>query len=200
MRKYFLLLAVVIFFSAGTALAQLSIGLKGGINFANVTSTAGFNNSSRTGYMLGGYIAPRAKGLLGFRSEIMLSRQGYNYKSNTNTGVVNLDYLLLPQLITLNFGKRINLHAGLQGALLLNAGADSTGGSGSLLSYFKRFDYAAVGGTEVGLLGGFFIGARINISLQRSSEEPPLGGSWPAAVPRLDARNNVLQCYAGWRF
>lgn len=182
-----------------TGSSQLKIGIKAGLNFANITNTAGFTNSNRTGYMIGGYIAPKAK-LLGFRSEIILSRQGYDYKTNTNSGNVNLDYLLLPQLITLNFGKKINIHAGVQAAFLLNAAADSTGGSGSLLNYFKKFDYAAVGGAEISPLSGFFIGARINVSLQKANEDPPLGGSWPSAVPRLDAKNNVVQLYAGWRF
>jgi hypothetical protein len=182
-----------------TGWGQLKIGIKAGLNFANITSTAGFTSSNRTGYMIGGYIAPKAK-LLGFRSEIMLSRQGYDYKTNTNSGNVNLDYLLLPQMITLNFGKKINIHAGVQAAFLLNATADSTGGNGSLLNYFKKFDYAAVGGAEISPISGFFIGARINVSLQKANEDPPLGGSWPSSVPRLDAKNNVVQLYAGWRF
>jgi len=71
--------------------AQLGIGVKAGLNFANVTATSGFDNSSRTGYMIGGYISPKAKKILGFRSEIILSRQGYDYKSNTNTVNENLD-------------------------------------------------------------------------------------------------------------
>lgn len=199
MRKYFLL-TCVFFLLAGEVGAQLKVGIKAGLNFANITSTPGFNSDNRTGYMIGGYIAPKAKKLFGFRSEVLLSRQGYNYKTNTNTGTVNLDYLLLPQLITLNFGKKINIHAGAQAAILLNAGADSTGGSGNLLSYFKKFDYAVVGGAEISPLSGFFLGARINVSLQKANEDAPLGGSWPAAVPRLDAKNNVVQVYAGWRF
>ena len=70
--------------------AQLSIGVKAGLNFANVTNASGIKAESRTGYMIGGYIAPKAKKVLGFRSEIILSRQGYDYKTSTNTGNVNL--------------------------------------------------------------------------------------------------------------
>src|SRR5687767_3359174 len=82
--------------------AQIGFGVKAGLNFANVTEPAGINANSKSGYMVGGYIAPKPKKLFGFRSEIMLSRQGYDFKSGTNTGTVDLDYLLLPQLITLN--------------------------------------------------------------------------------------------------
>ncbi|MGQ0738150.1 MAG: porin family protein [Bacteroidota bacterium] len=182
--------------------AQLGLGLKAGLNFANVTNTTGFNNDSRTGYLIGGYFSPGKKKLMGFRSEIILSRQGYDYKSNTNTGNVNLDYLLLPQLVTLNFTKKFNVHAGAQAAFLLNATVDSTGSGngGSLFDYFNRFDYGAVAGAEISPLLGFFIGARMNISFNNANKEAPVGGSWPNFIPRLDAKNNVVQLYAGWRF
>ena len=182
--------------------AQLSIGLKAGLNFANVTNTDGFTNDSRTGYMIGGYISSKPKKILGFRSELILSRQGYDYKTNTSTGNVNLDYLLLPQLITLNFTKKFQLHVGGQAAFLLNAEVDSTNGnnSGSLFDYFNRFDYGLVGGVEVSPIFGLFVGGRINISFNSVNKEPSSGGNWPSFIPRLDAKNNVVQIYAGWRF
>lgn len=177
--------------------AQLSVGLKAGLNFANVTSTSGINTDSRTGYMLGAYISPKAKKGLGFRSEFILSRQGYNYKTGTSSGNVNLDYLLLPQLITINFTKKAQIHAGGQLAFLMNADVDSTGsGSGSLLDYFNRFDYGLAAGAEVFPIGGFFIGARINISLKNVRED----GTGPSFLPGVDAKNNVVQLYTGWRF
>jgi Outer membrane protein beta-barrel domain len=201
MKKWIVIILSLPFFITENR-AQLKIGIKAGLNFANISSTAGFTNSNRTGYMIGGYIAPKAKKLFGFRSEIMLSRQGYHYKTNTNTGNVNLDYLLLPQLITLNFGKKINIHAGPQAAILLNATADSTNGTSNntLFDYFRRFDYGLAGGVEVSPISGFFVGGRVNISLSNANNEAPLGGSWPGFIPRLQAKNNLVQVYAGWRF
>ena len=185
-----------------TSNAQLGIGIKAGLNFANITDVSGFNNNSRTGYMIGGYFSPGKKKLLGFRSEIILSRQGYDYKTSTNTGNVNLDYLLLPQLITLNFTKKFQLHAGGQAAFLLNAQVDSAGGSsgGSLFNYFNRFDYGLVGGAEVSPISGFFIGGRINVSLNNINKEQPIGGGSPDFIPKEFVKNNVVQLYAGWRF
>jgi hypothetical protein len=181
----------------GMAQLGLNLGIKGGLNFANVTNTSGINANSRTGFMIGGYIAPKTKKGLGFRSEILLSRQGYDYTSNTNTGDVNLDYLLLPQLITLNLSKKIQLHAGGQLAFLLNATVDSTGtGSGSLFEYFKRFDYGLAAGLEVFPLKGLFVGARLNVGFNNVSQ----GGNAPDFIPGVDARNNVVQVYTGWRF
>ena len=111
---------------------------------------------------------------------------------------MNLDYLLLPQLITLNFGKKIQLHAGGQAAFLLNAKVDSTGGSseGSLFDYFNRFDYGLVAGGEISPISGFFVGSRINVSFNSVSKE----GNRPNFIPGINAKNNVVQVYAGWRF
>ena len=199
MKRSFILLTVIFPLLLN---AQLRIGLKAGLNFANITNSAAINSNSRTGYMIGGYISPKAKKLLGFRSELILSRQGYDYKSNTNTGTVNLDYLLLPELITLNITKKLQFHAGLQAAFLLNAKVDSTGGgnTGSLFNYFNRFDYGVAGGVEVSPIFGLFIGVRANISFNKVNKDSPAGSSWPNFIPKLDAKNNVVQLYAGWRF
>lgn len=195
MRKYLVLL-LLLPLCAG---AQIQIGIKAGLNFANVTNTAGINADSRTGYMIGGFIAPKPKGFFGFRSEIILSRQGYDYKSNTNTGHVNLDYLLLPQLFTLNFTKKAQLHAGPQFGFLMNAAVDSSGGSsgGSLFSYFNRFNLGLAGGAEVSPLFGLFFGARMNLSLSNMNSNTSSGN--PNFIPKANIKNNVVQVYVGWR-
>ena len=194
MRILFFLVLALPFMAS----AQIKIAVKAGLNFANVSNTAGINAESRTGYMLGGYIAPKPKGLLGFRSEIILSRQGYDYKTNTNTGHVNLDYLLLPQLFTLNFTKKANIHAGPQIGFLLNAAVDSTGNSqGSLLKYFNKFTYGLAAGAEVSPLFGLFFGARANIGLNNTNNGTDPGS--PNFLPRVNMKNNVVQVYAGWR-
>ena len=180
------------------AFAQIKVAVKAGLNFSNVSNPAGINADSRTGYMLGGYIAPKPKGLFGFRSEIILSRQGYGYKSNSNTGHVNLDYILLPQLFTINFTKKANIHAGPQIGFLLNAGVDSAGNSGgSLLQYFKKFNYGIAAGAEVSPIFGLFFGARVNVGLNNTNNW--IYGGTLNFLPRADIRNNVVQVYAGWR-
>jgi len=199
MKKLLILFLLLPVFSS----AQLGIGVKAGLNFANVTDPGGINASSRSGYMIGGYISPKPKKLFGFRSEIMLSRQGYDFKTNNNTGTVDLDYLLLPQLVTLNITKRFEIHAGGQLAFLLNANADSSnnnGNSGSILDYFNRFDYGIVGGVQVSPFSGLFIGARINIGLKDINMEPQDYPPFPNFELKEFVKNNVVQLYAGWRF
>lgn len=198
MKKHFLILLLLPL----SCFSQLTAGVKAGLNLANVTEASSINTNLYTGYFIGGYIAPKQKKVVGYRSELVLSRQGYDYKTNTNTGNVNLDYLLLPQLMVLKFSKKFQVQIGGQIAFLLNAGVDSTGGggNGSLFDYFKRFDYGAVGGFEVSPFSGFFIGSRLNVSLHNIGKELPVGGNNPSFVPKDLIRNNVLQIYVGWRF
>lgn len=197
MKKY-----PVLLFALCMALGSMAqLGVKAGLNFITVNNQAGINASSRSGYMLGAFFGPRPKKLFGYRSEILLSRQGYDYKSASSSGNVNLDYLLMPQLFTLNFTKKFEIHAGMQLGFLLNAAADSSGGSRSgLLDYFNRFNYAATGGVQLSPLSGMILGARLNIGLNKLNEELIGGGNPPGYIPRDILKNNVIQVYAGWRF
>jgi hypothetical protein len=182
------------------------IGLKGGINFANITKVSSINSSSNTGFAVGLFIAPKPRGLFGFQSEIDFSRQGYNFDMNTNSGNVNLDYLLLPQLSTINLTRFVQIQLGAQVAFLLNAKAtQSNTGSGSydkLLNYYNRFDYGFAGGLEIHPVKGLLIGARYNLSLGNMYKnlQTSAPGTVPSFIPSVNVKNNVLNLYLGWHF
>jgi opacity protein-like surface antigen len=190
-----------------TLMAQF--GIKGGLNFANVTKASSINKSSKTGFNVAVFLAPPSKGIISSRTELIYSRQGYNYKTSTNTGNVNLDYIMLPQYMSINITKYFSILFGGQMAYLLNAKADSTtnGSSGSgdpyggIMNLYNRFDYGYGGGIEIHPVSGLLIGARVNISLGKlydissySSGEPP------SFIPKVNVKNNVFQIFAGWRF
>lgn len=186
--------------------AFAQFGLKAGLNFANVTKVSSIDNSSQSGFHGGIIIAPPSKGLMGYRTEILFSRQGYNFKTSTNTGNVNLDYILLPQLMTINITKFFQVQVGGQMAFLINATADSsnnTGGSsnayGELMDYYNKFDFGLGGGIEVHPIKGLLVGARLNISLTNLYNIPE-SGQVPSFIPTVDVKNNLFQIFAGWRF
>lgn len=58
------------------------------------------------------------KKILSSRTEILFSRQGYNYKSGTKTDNVNLDYIHMGQLMAINITKYISLMFGGSNGLL----------------------------------------------------------------------------------
>jgi hypothetical protein len=184
------------------------IGLKAGINFANISSTSSINNSSRSGFHAGLFLAPPSRGIMGFRTEMIFSRQGYDYKTGTNTGNVNLDYIMMPQLMCINITKYFQIQFGGHMAFLINANVDSSnGGTGSssgnkILDLYNKIDYGYGGGIEIHPVMGLIIGARANISLGNLYKDilTPAPGSPPSFVPNIDVKNNVFQIFAGWKF
>jgi hypothetical protein len=185
----------------------LGIGIKAGLNFANVSKAADISNSSRTGFHAGLFLAPQSKGIIGSRTEVIFSRQGYNYKTATNTGSVDLNYIMLPQYMTINITKYFSIMLGAQMAFLLNAKADSSktttqglpAGYDKMMSMYNRFDYGYGGGVEIHPVSGLVLGARINISLGDLYKQPEPGQT-PSFYPKVDVKNNVFQAYAGWVF
>lgn len=181
------------------------IGIKAGINFANVTNASSINSSSQSGFHGGLFLDPGSKGIMGFRTEILYSKQGYNYKTSTNTGVVNLDYILMPQLMTFNITKFVQLQVGPQMAFLINAKVDSSNEStgnataDKILDYYNRFDYGFAGGVEIHPFNGLLIGARMSISLGNLYKIPE-DGQPPSFIPEVDVKNNLFQIFAGWTF
>lgn len=186
------------------AFAQLGIGLKAGLNFANVTSASSISSSNRSGFLFGIFLAPSNKGIISSRTELEYSRQGYNFQTGTKTGSVNLDYILLPQLMGINITKFLQIQLGAQMAFLINAKADSTntgGSSGaysSVMNYYNKFDYGFAAGAEIHPFKGLLIGARYNISLGKLYKDIQ-SGQMPS-FSTADAKNNVVQIFAGWTF
>jgi hypothetical protein len=202
-----IVLVITISATAQIALSQkLGFGIKGGLNFANVTNAESINSSSHTGFLAGVFLAPPSSGVIGFRSELMFSRQGFDFETNTNTGSVTLDYILLPQLSSINIGKVASILIGFQMAYLLTAKekSDDTSGQnpvGDIMDYYNRFDYGAAGGIEIFPFKGMLVGARMNISFGKLMKTPDTTTGTPTSmIPDVDLKNNVVQVYLGYRF
>lgn len=189
-------------------LIYAQIGIKAGLNFANVTKASSINNSSSSGFNIGLFYATSAKKILSSKTELVFSRQGYNYQTNSNSGKVNLDYIMLPQYICINITRYFQIQVGVQIAYLLNAKSDSTknpltGTSyGKILDYYNRLDYGFGGGIEVHPYKGLLVGARVNYSLSNLYKDAGSSGSGeqPSFIPKVDVKNNLFQVYLGWRF
>ena len=197
---FLLLLAISPFFSYS------QFGIKGGLNFAKVTKASNINADNSAGFHVGVFLAPPTKSVLGFRTELIYSKQGYDFKSGTTTGSVKLDYILLPQLMEINITKYVALQLGAQMAFLLNAKADSskpsTGNAqvDKLIDLMNRFDYGASGGIEIHPYKGILFGARMNISFGNLYKDPTTITTQQNFFPEVDAKNNVVQVFAGYRF
>ena len=191
----------------------IGIGIKAGFNFSNISNASMINNSSRTGYHFGLFLAPSNKSILGSRTELIYSRHGYNYKDSGSAGSVNLDYIMLAQLLAINITKYVQIQLGAQTSYLLSAKADSsipsTGSPSTdkLISYYNRIDYGYGLGVEIHPVMGLLIGARYNVSLANLYKQPSSyissNGTPPSFVPStssINLKNNVIQLFVGWRF
>ena len=183
-------------------LLHAQFGFKAGINFANVSGRSSFNSNSRSGFHAGVVMAPTSKQIISSRTELIFSRQGYDYKTSTNTGEVNLDYIQLGQMMSVNITKYFSVMLGAQTAYLINAKVDSTNNnyvnSSGIMDLYNRFDYGYAVGAEVHPYKGLLIGARYNVSLNKLYESMSTGQM--PSFSSEDAKNNVVQVYAGWRF
>jgi hypothetical protein len=186
-------------------LLQAQIGIKAGVNFAKVSNASSINSSNKSGFNIGILLAPSSKKIISSRTELIFSRQGYDYKNSNNTGNVNLDYIQMGQLASINITKYVSLLFGAQTAYLVSAQADSTkntGGSAgaynNIMNLYNRIDYGYALGVEVHPVMGLIIGARYNVSLAKVYKD--IQSFQRPSFSSEDAKNNVVQIFAGWRF
>jgi hypothetical protein len=118
-------------------LASGQFGIKAGLNFSNVANTSSITNSNETGYNIGVFIEPKSRSILSSKTELIFSKQGYNYSTNTVNGNADLMYIMLPSYLCINITRFFQIHVGAQMAYLINAKADSTNSSGSSIPFFR---------------------------------------------------------------
>jgi opacity protein-like surface antigen len=182
------------------------IGIKAGANFAQISKASEINSSTRSGFHAGIFLAPASKKIISSRTELLYSRQGYDYKSGTNTGNVNLDYFMQAQLIGINITKFVQLQFGAQTAILLSAKVDSTSNGsntganpyGKVMDLYNRFDYGYALGAEIHPVKGLVVGARYNVSLNKVYKD--IQNFQRPSFTTQDAKNNVVMVSLGWRF
>ncbi len=191
--------------------SKLGIGIKAGLNFANVSNASSINSSSQTGFHAGVFFGGGSKSILGSRTELMYSQQGHGFSSDSTKGSVKLGYIMLAQLMAINITRFVQIQVGAQMGYLLNAKAgssmQSTGNQSAdkILAFYNRFDYGFGGGVEIHPIAGLLVGARYNISLSNLYKQPSATDSSgnPSFIPSSSSfnfKNNVVQIFIGYRF
>jgi hypothetical protein len=206
MKQLVLLLLII----GSPFLVNAQLGIKAGLNFTNVTNVSSVNNQSSSGFNVGIFFATPYSRILGSKTELVFSRQGYNYETGSVTGKVNLDYIMLPTYMCINITKFFQIQVGMQFGYLINAVADSTtkipgGISGPIngaLSFYNRFTYSIGGGVEVHPVKGLLVGARMNVSLNNLYKlpDPAMSVTPPSFSSDVNIKSNLLQIYIGWKF
>ena len=128
MKRIIYLLALCFLFTA-YSIAQIGLGIKGGVNFANVGgSDAPPGAKALTGFAAGGYIEISLPLLFTIQPEILYSQKGTTYDQSmfgTNfTITAKLNYLEIPVLVKYSFPVPVvkpTLYAGPAIGILLSA-------------------------------------------------------------------------------
>jgi hypothetical protein len=203
-QKIFLSVVLILALSERNFAQSLGIGVKAGLNFANITDASSINSSSAAGFLVGAFFGTPNTHVIGSRTELIFSRQGYDFNTNTTTGSVRLNYIILPQFFCINITKYVQVQLGGQVAYLISATADTDANTSfsPALSYFNRVDFGFAGGLEVHPFKGILIGARYNYSFGSlfSDQSIPTSGAPPSYIPSINAKNNVIQLFAGYMF
>lgn len=189
--------------------AKPKFGIKAGYNVAKLTGTAtNFSPDTRNGFMVSAFYSPGVKSGLGYRTELVFSRQGFGFDENGKKTNVTSDYIYMPHFTTFGIGKLVQLHLGGQLGYLLKSSKETTTGAKSedVTSFANRLDYGAAGGIEVYPVKHLIVGGRYNVSFgnaykrMTATNTTPLPNPLPFNPDEVKGKNAVMNFYIGFRF
>jgi predicted porin len=187
-------LALIGFSNLALAQAQFAVGIKGGLNFANidVKGTVATNYNNRTGYH-GGAFALIKVASFGIQPELIFSKQGTKYSVNTTDYEANFDYINVPIMIKFYLPLGLNLQAGPQFGFLTTAELKQKAGSVSTTqdakNFYKSNDTSISMGAGWDLPFGLTVDARYNLGLSKIN----------AGTNNNDTKNQVFQVSVGYK-
>jgi hypothetical protein len=150
------------------AQAGLGIGVKGGLNFANLDGTSARGTfDSRTGYHFGAFALFKF-GKVGLQPEVLFSKQGSKVKVNSNDFDANFSYINIPVIVKLYTIAGINLQVGPQFGFLSRAEIENE--DKAVVDSFKDSDISLAMGAGWDLPFGLKIDARYNLGLTEISD------------------------------
>jgi hypothetical protein len=187
---------VVVSFSllslAANAQASVGIGVKGGLNFANLSASQSLsaNYNNRTGYHFGAYALIKL-GKIGIQPELLYSKQGSSVSVNTTNYDANYDYINVPIIVKLYTVAGINLQLGPQfGFATSKQLKAATASAPSYNDAIKGSDISAAMGLGWDLPFGLSIDARYNLGLTNNNNIAGATG---------EVKNQVIMISAGYR-
>ena len=203
------LVVVLAFISTSTfAQVRFDLGLKGGLNFANVSASSSIakNYEGRTGYHLGAYAMIKIT-KFAIQPEVIFSRQGQNFSTSSVSDLESsFDYFNVPIMIKFYLVGGLNIQAGPQFGFLSSAKGDVVDAANNvtkgkdLTEFVKESDVSLGVGAGWDLPFGLNITARYNIGLsdinKYTNNAIPLQTS---SLGNAQAKNQVFQFSLGYR-
>jgi Outer membrane protein beta-barrel domain len=182
--------------SANTAFAQVqfSLGIKGGVNFANINvQDAKATWDGKTGFH-GGAFALFKLTAFAIQPELIFSQQGSTVKFQSQDVKANFSYLNVPVIAKFYLPLGLNLQLGPQFGFLTTAESDYNPISGTqtstdLQDYYKNSDISLGMGIGWDLPMKITIDARYNLGLTEIDDNASLS----------QTKNQVFQISVGYK-
>lgn len=178
-----------------TASAQMSGGIKAGLNLANVSGDdADFiaDNKMRTAFHAGVYATFNLSDQIAIQPELLYNSTGAKYEEDGETADLVTDYISVPVMLLYNINETINLQVGPQFSFLTKGELKFDGGSIDLK------DEELLKSTDIGI--NFGVGANFGKLNATARYCLGLGTAWDEVDGEsIDAKNAVIQISLGYR-
>ncbi len=179
------MLFVVIGVQASFSQAEVGLGLKAGLNLANLNATsASATFDSRTGYHAGVFLKVKLT-KLAIQPEILFSQQGTTVKTTTASVEQTLSYVNIPIMLKFYLVGGLHLQAGPQFGFLTSAVASGV----DVKSFYNSSDIS------IGLGAGFDI-KKLSIDARYNLGVSEVNNNVTAISP--SAKNQVFQISLGY--
>jgi hypothetical protein len=168
--------------------AQLSYGLKSGLNIARMTFTNEmYSTSSKTGLYAGLLVNYKTAGPIAIQAELLYSQEGTKERFTTGiSGEIKETFLQVPLMLRYTFLKGIYVEAGPQLGFLLKSEEKFGTDRDDIKPFYKSTDLRfpfGMGYRFNEIINGFGINARYSFSLSDVNKTTVSGG---------DLRNSVF--------
>lgn len=183
MKKVVLVAALAVFGLANVSAQEVQIGVKGGLNFANVSGDNASDRDMVTAFNVGLMAEIPLTEKFSFQPELLYSGQGYSFDDHT----IALNYLNVPLMGKYYLTKGFSLEAGPQIGFLLSAKNEDI----DVKDVFKTVDFGVNLGLGYKLDNGLNFGTRYNLGLSNINN---FEGS------NAKFKNGVIQVSVGYFF
>lgn len=137
------MISLVFLLVVKASIAQVSYGIKGGLNFSNVYSTS-LNTNFKQGFHAGVYGKINLL-ILAVQPEILFSQRGY---VEQNVKDVTLNYIDIPVMLKIKVFPMLSIDAGPQFSYLLNENIEALGNILTVQPDFKNSEVSAAFGAS----------------------------------------------------
>jgi hypothetical protein len=181
-----IIFTVVAVFTLGFVSAQekedMSFGVKGGLNLATVTNTAG--SKTLAGFHVGFFGTFMLDDSFALQPEVLYSMQGAKF----DDGDLKLDYIAVPVMLKYYVADAFSLELGPQVGFLVAAKEDGV----DIKNDVKSIDFGINFGASYDITENFMLGARYNLGITRWQDQLFPG--------EAESKNSVFMISLGYKF